>query len=99
MPQRFRVEITRAAEEDLKLIYEYIRKESPEAASRWLAEMERQISTLERFPKRCPMIPESGELEREYRHLLFGDYRTLFRIEGRRVLILRIIHGSQLLKL
>ncbi len=99
MPQRFRVEITRTAEEDLKLIYEYIRKESPEAASRWLAEMERQISTLERFPKRCPMIPESEELEREYRHLLFGDYRTLFRIEGKRVLILRIIHGSQLLKL
>ena len=99
MPPKFRVEITRTAERDLRSIFEYITQESREAAVRWLAEIDRQIETLERFPKRCPVIPESEELGREYRHLILGHYRTLFRIEGKRVLILRVVHGAQLLKL
>ena len=65
----------------------------------WISEVERQIKTLERFPKRCPVIPESTELEREYRHLIYGNYRTIFRITGTSVIILRVIHGSQLLDL
>lgn len=99
MPIKFRVEITQTAEGDLRSISEYIAQESPEAASRWLDEMEQQISTLERFPRRCPVISESEELGHEYRHLISGNYRTLFRIEGRRVIILRIIHSAQLLRL
>ena len=59
----------------------------------------RQIKTLERLPKRCPAIPESTELKREYRHLIYGNYRTIFRITGTSVIILRVIHGAQLLDL
>lgn len=99
MPKRFRVDITRAAERDLWSISEYIATEGHVVAFRWVAEMERQITTLEHFPKRCPVIPESEELGREYRHLIFGQYRTIFRIEGARVIIMRVVHGSQLLRL
>jgi toxin ParE1/3/4 len=35
----------------------------------------------------------------EYRHIIYGNYRTVFRIEGYRVIILRVIHGAQLLNL
>jgi plasmid stabilization system protein ParE len=99
MPARFRVEITRSAEQDLRAIYAYIEKDSPTAALRWFSELQRQIRTLEQFPKRCPIIPETGELGREYRHLIYGNYRTLFRVEGRRVIILRVLHAAQLIRL
>jgi len=33
----------------------------------------------------------------EYRHITYGHYRTIFRVEGSRVIILRVIHGARLL--
>ena len=32
-----------------------------------------------------------------YRHLVFGDYRTIFRVSGGTVFVLRIVHGARLL--
>jgi toxin ParE1/3/4 len=32
-----------------------------------------------------------------YRHLLFGHYRTIFKIIGAGVIILRVIHKARLL--
>ena len=53
----------------------------------------------EQFPVRCPVIPESRELGKEYRHIIYGNYRTIFRIDGTRVIIMRVIHGARLLSL
>ena len=49
------------------------------------------------MPNRRPAIPENALLETEYRHLIIGDYRVIFRVEGPRVYVLRIIHGNRLL--
>ena len=99
MPAKYRVEITRHAEADLEAIYAYIAQDNPAAAFEFVAAIERQISSLERFPLRAPVIPEAGELGVSYRHLIHGVYRTILRVEGRRVYILRVIHGSRLLDL
>ena len=98
MPKRYRVEITSSAERDAIGIYEYIELESPERAAKWFAEIERQMRTLSQLPTRCPMIPESEEIGAEYRQLIWGMYRTIFRIEGNIVLVVRVIHGAQLLE-
>ncbi len=97
MPRRYRVEITRSAERDALGIYDYIERESPERAAKWFAEMERQMRTLSSFPKRCPFIPERDDVGIDYRHLLWRNYRTIFRIEGSTVWVVHIIHGAQLL--
>ena len=97
MPAKFRVEITRTAESDADEIRRFIARDDPDAADRFVGELERQVGTLERLPERCPLIPENGLLKTAYRHLLFGDYRTIFRLSGRTVLVLRIVHGTQLL--
>lgn len=97
MPKRFRVEITRSAERDAIGIYEYLERKSPKRAVKWFAEIERQMRTLSQLPRRCPDIPESDEIGAEYRHLIWGDYRTIFRIEGSTVYVVRVIHGAQLL--
>ena len=72
-------------------------RDNPVAAVKWIEEIEHQIDSLETFPERCPIIPETRELGREYRHLIFGNYRTIFRIQGSKVIIMRVIHGARLL--
>lgn len=97
MPARFKVRIARAAEMDIQAILSFIAADSPASADRFILQMEKQLSTLEHFPQRCPLIPENERLGTHYRHLLYGDYRTLFRIAGKTVYVLRVIHGARLL--
>lgn len=97
MPARFRVRITRTAERDVEEIWNFIAQDSPEAAERLIGRLEEHIETSERFPERCPLIPENEILRTHYRHLLYGNYRAVFRIEKKTVYVLRIIHGARLL--
>ena len=97
MRERYRVRITAAAQRDVKSIHDYIAESAQRTADKWIGELDRQIQTLEQFPTRCAVIPEATELGRQYRHLIYGRYRTIFRVEGRVVWIVRVIHGAQLL--
>jgi plasmid stabilization system protein ParE len=49
------------------------------------------------MPERCPSIPENDILGTEYRHMIFDDYRVVFRVSGRAVHVLRVVHGNRLL--
>ena len=97
--QKYRVEITKVAESDIREIFQYIASDNKTAAMKLVSEIAWQIDSLEQFPLRCPVIPESQELGREYRHIIYGNYRTIFRINGPRVIIMRVIHGARLLSL
>lgn len=97
MPAAYRVELTPLAETDIEEIWDYIAQDSPGNAAAFIAVLEEQISSLERFPERCPRIPENEVLGTAYRHLICGAYRAIYRIAGQRVIILRVIHGSRLL--
>ena len=97
MRGRHRVRITAAAQRDVESIHDYIAETAPRTADAWIGELDRQIQTLEQFPMRCAVIPEATELGREYRHLIYGRYRTIFRVDGRVVWIVRVIQGAQLL--
>lgn len=97
MPKRFRVRIAGAAERDVDEAWRFISQDSIKNATNFLRQLERQVSTLETFPERCPLIRENKLLGTQYRHLVFGDYRTIFRITGRVVYVLRIVHSARLL--
>jgi len=97
VPRKFRVDITEAAEADVANIWEYIAQDKPDAATAFVLRLEEQIGTLERFPERSPLAPENELLGTAYRHLLYGNYRTIFKIVGSRVIILRVLHGARLL--
>jgi plasmid stabilization system protein ParE len=99
VPRKYRVDVTRTAERDIAAIHAYIARDNPSAASVWLDEVERNITSLEQSPRRCPIIPEASDLEIEYRHLSNAPYRTIFRIAGARVITIRVIRGAQLLDL
>jgi toxin ParE1/3/4 len=97
VPRKFKVDITEVAEADVAEIWEYIAQHKPDAATAFILHLEEQISTLESLPERCPLVPENELLGSAYRHLLYGNYRTIFKIVGSRVIILRVLHGARLL--
>jgi toxin ParE1/3/4 len=100
VPAKFLVKIARTAEVDTEEIWTFIAQDSPDAADRFLWELDRQLVTLERLPERCSLIPENELMGTRYRHLVYlicGGYRTIFRVSGRTVVVLRIIHGARLL--
>jgi plasmid stabilization system protein ParE len=99
VPRRYRVDVTRRAARDIATLYAHIVHANPRAAEAWLDTVERNITSLEQWPRRCSIIPEAPDLGVEYRHLINAPYRTIFRIVGSRVIIVRVIHGAQLLDL
>ena len=97
MPAKISVEITPSAEADIAEIWDYIAQDSPADADAFVLALEEQIASLEKFPERSSRIPENEILGTSYRHLIHGSYRTIFRIAGSSVVILRAIHGARLL--
>ena len=98
MTRRFSVEIAATAEADVRGIRDHISRDNPAAARKWVAAIVRQLGLLESFPRRGPVIPEARFLRTPYRHLLHGAYRTIYRIDGERVLVIRVLHGARLLE-
>jgi toxin ParE1/3/4 len=95
--KKYRVDITTTAEADTAPLWDYIAQDNPDAATALILRPEVQISLLERYPVRCPLIPENELLGTAYRHLPFGNYRTIFKIVDAGVIILRVVHGARLL--
>lgn len=71
-----------------------------EFADAWFEGLTLAINSLETLPARCPIAPESKELDREVRQLIYkkskgSSYRILFGISGSQVYIYRIRHTAQ----
>jgi len=98
MPIRFAVSFSQKAEEDLEEIWSFIAADSPENATKFVLNLEKQVESLGRFPERCPLIPENSLLRAKYRHLIYGEYRSIFRVKGKTVFIIRIINSARLLE-
>lgn len=95
--EKYVVEITAAAEEDLREIHAFIARDRPVAARKLIAALERQVTNLEENPLRGVVIEEARLLGLDYRHLLHGPYRTIYRVGSRRVWIVRVVHGARLI--
>ena len=88
------VEITALADANLEDIYLRIRKDSPDRAAQWRKDLVKAAQTLDRFPQRCHLAPESGP-EIEIRQLVYGAYRILFTVAKNTVYVLHIRHGAR----
>jgi plasmid stabilization system protein ParE len=98
VPAGFEIIVSDAAKKDIAEIWEFISADDLSAAARWVRDLDRRLLTLERFPERCPLVPENEYLGTRMRHLVLGDYRVVFRVAGRKVNVLRCIHGARLLE-
>jgi len=84
---------------DLDEAYRWIAGQSPENAARWFNRFLDALSTLEHSPARCGLAPESVQIGREIRQLLYGRrggmYWALFIIEKDEVHVLHTRHAAR----
>ena len=90
----YHVEITERAERAAREIVIWIADYSPEKATDWYMDFLEAVESLETFPARCAIIPEY-EGQPVFRHLIFGKYRIIFRIEDEAVYIVHVRHQKQ----
>ena len=83
----YRVELSIRAEQDLDSIYDHISADDSVAAARWFDGLDKAISTLENFPRRCPITPESKKTKQGLRHLLYSSMRIIYEIDEARELV------------
>jgi plasmid stabilization system protein ParE len=99
VPKKFKIYLSRNAQNDLEHIFFYIASDNINNAKKFILELEEKIYSLDTSPERCPLIPENIFFCTDYRHLIHKKYRTIYRIDNNSVYILRVVHGSKLLEL
>jgi addiction module RelE/StbE family toxin len=78
---------------ELKHIKEYISFDSVFYAKNVVQKIRNKTKLLKQFPKRGGIIPEIN-IE-NYRQLIEGNYRIMYKISGDKVYILSIFHGAR----
>ncbi|MCX5768271.1 MAG: type II toxin-antitoxin system RelE/ParE family toxin [Gemmatimonadetes bacterium] len=72
---------------------DFIAKDRPQAATAWLEQLLARISALDRLAKRGRIVPEINRPE--YREILHAPYRVIYRVDGKRVVVLTIRHARR----
>ena len=95
----YRVLVQPSAFDDIESTYRWIcDNQNPDAANSWYYNLQDALASLEKFPNRCVLAPESKILGRDIRQLLVGkqkNYRVLFIVEEETVAILHVRHIRQ----
>ncbi|WP_018276035.1 type II toxin-antitoxin system RelE/ParE family toxin [Teredinibacter turnerae] len=91
--KKYRIDIKPTAEKDLARRYAQIEQESPQNAVSWYLRIIEAIEKLDELAERCPIAPEDLDFQKGIRHLVIGDYRVLYVIEGETVSVLHVRHG------
>jgi plasmid stabilization system protein ParE len=73
----------------------YIAQDNPIAAEAWTTTVFEKVGRLKAFPESGRIVPETNE--KRIRELLYGNYRIVYRIEDKRISVLTVRHGNQIL--
>ena len=76
-------------------IAQYIAQDSPNSAQKWVESTFQSVERLEKFPKSGRMVPEI--MQDDFREILHGNYRIIYRLQNECVSILTVRHGRQIL--
>ena len=87
---------TEIAIEDLRLIHEYISKDSKLYADRFIEKIINRVDQLEHFPKSGRVVPEFDSSD--IREIIEGNYRIIYKVTSSQVAIIRIHHSARQLK-
>ncbi|WP_319523851.1 type II toxin-antitoxin system RelE/ParE family toxin [uncultured Desulfosarcina sp.] len=76
-------------------IVDYISQDKPLAADHWIHTMFSKVDPLRTNPEIGRIVPEINE--RQFRELIYGNYRIIYHIGMKQISILTIRHGKQIL--
>lgn len=88
-----KLEWTEPALSDIENIRDYIRRDSEQYAYRFVEKIIDVVENLKNFPEMGRHVPEAEE--ENIRELIFHNYRIMYRIEPKRILLLAIIHSAR----
>ncbi len=76
-------------------IAEYIARDKPSAAEKWVNTIFSKVEQLRSSPEIGRIVPEIRN--EQFRELIYGNYHIIYRIEKKQISILTIRHGRQIL--
>ena len=76
-------------------IFDYIAQDKPSAAEKWINTVFSKVEQLKSSPEIGRLVPEI--YDSQFRELIYGNYRIIYRIEKKQISILTIRHGRQIL--
>ena len=84
---------------DLKDIFEFIAKDSPYYAEKYVNKLSEKAQQLIEFPSRGKVVPEIGNPA--IREIIEGNYRIIYTVldDESQVQIIRIHHSAKILRL
>ena len=74
---------------------EYISRDKPGAAERWVGGAFEAVGRLAELPHSGRVVPELGRPD--IREVIYGIYRIIYRVSPEAVLVLTVQHGKQLI--
>ena len=76
-------------------IAEYIARDKQSTAEKWVNTIFPKVEKLRSSPEIGRIVPEIRN--GQFRELIYGNYRIIYRIEKKQISILTIGHGKQIL--
>ena len=76
-------------------IASYIAQDKPSAADKWINTVFSKVEQLKSSPEIGRIVPELNNTQ--FREILYGNYRIIYRIGKNQISILTIRHGKQIL--
>ena len=73
----------------------YIAQDNPVAAENWINTVFKKVEDLKAFPESGRIVPETDN--KTIRELIYGNYRIIYRLEEKRLSVLTVRHGKQVL--
>jgi len=73
----------------------YIAQDNPVAAESWIDAVFKKVEGLKAFPESGRIVPETDN--KAIRELIYGNYRIIYRMEEKRISVLTVRHGKQIL--
>jgi len=73
----------------------YIAQDNPVAAESWIETVFQKVEELKAFPENGRVVPEI--YNKAIRELIYGNYRIIYRLEEKKISVLIVRHGKQIL--
>jgi toxin ParE1/3/4 len=95
--RRLEIFWTERALSDLEAIADYISRDNPSAAARWVARLIEVAEKAASIPLAGRRVPEVGR--DDIRERLLRNYRIVYRVTAERLVVLTVFEGHRLLQL
>ena len=82
---------------DLDAIYEYIARDKPRIALAWTEKLIDAAEKAVAYPLAGRVVPEIGDAK--IREVLFRNYRIVYRVEAKRLLVITIVERHRRLRI